>query len=303
MGEIMISELQEKKKFYTCRYDRTFKEVFLKEENEDLLITLLEFTLDLKIFEIQRLNIETLQGNIGTRKKCCDLLLKTDQGYIGIEINSERKDYLHCRNLAFLCNVYSRYTLTGEMYSEDTLIIQLNLTYGMLKNDAKICRTYMLTDGEKNFVRNFKIVEWNMDKVLNYWYAKDEVNIEKFKYLIMLDLNEEDLAKLPRDRKVIKFMNEVKRVNEDPEFFSYMTKEEDEEKCRATELKEAIDAGIDIGKSEGKALGKEEGKQEERIEIAKEMLASNEPIEKIIRFSKLSKEEILKLKEMESNTK
>ena len=42
-------------------------------------------------------------------------------------------------------------------------------------------------------------------------------------------------------------MNEVKKVNEDPEFFSYMTKEEDEEKCRATELKEAIDAGIDIG--------------------------------------------------------
>ena len=293
----MISELQEKKKFYTCRYDRTFKEVFLKKENEDLLITLLEFTLDLKIFEIQRLNIETLQGNIGTRKKYCDLLLKTDQGYIGIEINSERKDYLHCRNLAFLCNVYSRYTLTGEMYSEDTLIIQLNLTYGMLKNDAKICRTYMLTDGEKNFVRNFKIVEWNMDKVLNYWYAKDEVNIEKFKYLIMLDLNEEDLAKLPRDRKVIKFMNEVKRVNEDPEFFSYMTKEEDDEKCRMTELKEAIDAGIDIGKSEGKALGKEEGKKEAYENMAKEMLKRNIPMNDIISITNLSKEEILKLKE------
>ena len=27
-----------------------------------------------------------------------------------------------------------------------------------------------------------------MDKVLNYWYAKDAVNIQKFKYLIMLDL-------------------------------------------------------------------------------------------------------------------
>ena len=40
----------------------------------------------------------------------------------------------------------------------------------------------------------------------------------------MLDLNEEDLEKLPSDRKVMKFMNEVKKVNEDPEFFSYMTK-------------------------------------------------------------------------------
>ena len=182
------------------------------------------------------------------------------------------------------------------MYSEDTLIIQLNLTYGMLKNDAKICRTYMLTDGEKNFVRNFKIVEWNMDKVLNYWYAKDEVNIEKFKYLIMLDLNEEDLAKLPRDRKVIKFMNEVKKVNEDPEFFSYMTKEEDDEKCRMTELKEANEAGLAAGIDIGKSEGKEEGKKERNIEVAKDLLKLSTPLETIMIASKLSKEEILKLK-------
>ena len=154
----------------------------------------------------------------------------------------------------------------------------------MNKKDKKICRIYTLNDGEKNFVRNFKIVEWNMDKVLNYWYAKDEVNIQKFKYLIMLDLNEDDLAKLSNDRKVMKFMNEVKKVNEDPEFFSYMTKEEDEEKCHNTEIKEATEAG------------KNEGKKEEKIEIAKDMLLAHDALELIQRITKLSKEEILKLK-------
>ncbi len=283
----MIRELEETKKFYSCRYDRTFKKVFLKEENEDLLVALLELTLTLKVYEIQRLNVETLQGNINTRKKYCDLLLKTSEGYIGIEINSEPKDYLHTGNLAFLCNVYSRYTLKGDSYSEDTLIIQLNLTYGMNKKDDKICRIYTLNDGEKNFVRNFKIVEWNMDKVLNYWYAKDEVNIQKFKYLIMLDLNEDDLAKLSNDRKVMKFMNEVKKVNEDPEFFSYMTKEEDEEKCHNTELKEAMDTGIDIGKSEGK--------NERNIEIVKNMLLENVSLEIIQKVTELSEEEIKKI--------
>ena len=287
----MIRELEEVKKFYSCRYDRTFKEVFLKEENEDLLVALLELTLNLKVYEIQRLNVETLQGNINTRKKYCDLLLKTSEGYIGIEINSEPKDYLHTRNLAFLCNVYSRYTLKGDSYSEDTLIIQLNLTYGMNKKDDKICRIYTLNDGEKNFVRNFKIVEWNMDKVLNYWYAKDEVNIQKFKYLIMLDLNEEDLAKLSNDRKVMKFMNEVKKVNEDPEFFSYMTKEEDEKKCHNTELKEAINTRIDIGKNEGKI--------EEKMVVAKIMLKKHIPIKDIIEITELTNEEIEKLQKNE----
>ena len=42
----------------------------------------------------------------------------------------------------------------------------------------------------------------------------------------------------------------------------------------------------------------EEGREEERIEIAKEMLKDNEPLEKIIKYSKLTKEEILKLQEL-----
>ncbi|EHJ00361.1 Conserved hypothetical protein CHP01784 [Clostridium sp. DL-VIII] len=42
--------------------------------------------------------------------------------------------------------------------------------------------------------------------------------------------------------------------------------------------------------------GREEGKEEKALEIAKEMLKDNEPIEKIIKYSKLSREEILKIK-------
>ena len=100
----------------------------------------------------------------------------------------------------------------------------------------------------------------------------------------MLDLNEKDLAKLASDGKVRKFMNEVKKVNENPDFFNYMTKEEDEEKCHNTEIKEATEAG------------KNEGKKEEKIEIAKDMILANDTLELIQRITKLSKEEILNLK-------
>ena len=46
---------------------------------------------------------------------------------------------------------------------------------------------------------------------------------------------------------------------------------------------------------EGWAEGREEGKKEERINLAKEMLKDKEPIEKIMKYTKLSKEEILKI--------
>ena len=41
--------------------------------------------------------------------------------------------------------------------------------------------------------------------------------------------------------------------------------------------------------------GIEKGKMEEKLDLAKEMLKDNEPIEKIIKYTKLSKEEILKI--------
>ena len=52
----------ENKKFYTCKNDRTFKEVFLKEENSDLLKALLETILiqrikNICIQEIQRIYV------------------------------------------------------------------------------------------------------------------------------------------------------------------------------------------------------------------------------------------------------
>ncbi|AQS05527.1 putative transposase/invertase (TIGR01784 family) [Clostridium beijerinckii] len=47
---------------------------------------------------------------------------------------------------------------------------------------------------------------------------------------------------------------------------------------------------------EGIEKGREEGEKKKALEIALEMLKDNEPIEKIIKYSKLSKEEILKIK-------
>ena len=48
------------KKFYSCRYDKTFKEVFLNPKNEDLLKALLEDILKVKIHGLIK-NIQIIQ--------------------------------------------------------------------------------------------------------------------------------------------------------------------------------------------------------------------------------------------------
>ena len=283
----MNTKLLENEKFYTAKYDRTFKEIFLKEENEELLLLILEETLNTKVAKIKQRNIELNNGNIYVRRKHLDILLETDQGLIGIEINSSVEDYLHPRNLAFQCDNYAHYTLVGQDYTEEVQIIQINLTYKML--DEELVRRYFIQDRTgKKYAQNFQIIEWNMDKIMKFWYDKNEEKIEEYKHLIMLDLSKEDLKKLAKkDREVEKYMKEVERVNEDPRFREYMTKEEDQKKIYNTQMSKAYNEGISKGISEGIL----EGGKEKSIEIAKKLL-NKLPVNEIVKVTGLSKEEI-----------
>ena len=67
----MNTKLLEKQneKFYTAKYDRAFKEIFLKEENEELLLVILKETLHTKVAKIIQRNIELNSGNIFIRNK------------------------------------------------------------------------------------------------------------------------------------------------------------------------------------------------------------------------------------------
>ena len=298
-----------KEKFYSAKYDRAFKEVFLKEKNKDLLKELLEKILSLKISKIEIKKSDKLSGNIHIKEKRLDALLDTDIGKINIEVNSKMKDYVHPRNLSYICNEYSSHTLVGKEYDEEVMIMQINLTYGMSKKE-KIMREYRVMDEEgKMFVRNFKIIEVNMEYYLNLWYdfIKKGVNkslIEDNQLLIMLGLEEEDLEMLSKSyKKVNRFMSEIEEVNKNPEFRFYITEEEDREFILNSEIKSArkkgleqgIKEGMKKGMKEGIKEGKEKGIIERNKEIAKNMLESNVPISDISKYTGLTEEEIKKI--------
>ena len=280
-GKIMSTELKEKEKFYTCRYDAAFKEVFLNEKNEEILKKLLEQSLHLKIHTIETAMMERNQGNEHARRKVLDAVLYTDQGIIGIEMNARYKGYLRVRNTAFAFDLYTHYTYRGKEYDDEMQIIQINYTYGLGKKYDEV-EVYELQNKKgEQLLKNFRIIEWNMDKIMKFWYDKDEENIEKHKYLIMLDLEQEELHELSkRDEEVKKYMEEVERINQDPKFREYMTKEEDDRKIRNTELREAREQGIEYGE------------KNRNLEIAKTMLKANEDIKKICEYTGLTKEEI-----------
>lgn len=105
----------------------------------------------------------------------------------------------------------------------------------------------------------------------------------------MLDLEERNVLNefVRGDKLMEKYKNELLELNSNEEFVSKYTREEELEIMKNT--------AIDIAKEEGKEQGINEGKEKAKIELAKKMLHNNENIETIMKYTELSKEDILHL--------
>ena len=281
--------------FYTCRNDRAFKEVFLNPDNSDLLKALLEFILKIKIDKLEIKKTELLSGNVNIKDKRVDAIVHTGNKKIEIEINSQNKDYLHTRSTAYICNIYQSNASVGDTYNEDTDIIQVNLTWGLGRNNEEMKIYKIMNEKGELYVKNFIIYEINMDYYDKIWYSKNEEEIKKNQYMIMLDLDKKELKNMPKDKIVDKYITNVTIVNDDPEFQKYMSEEEDKRKIQNSLLSEAKEEGISQGYTSGINDGISKGENKKSIEIAKNMLKKNMSIEDISDITGLSIEEINKL--------
>ena len=278
-------------KFYTCRNDRAFKEVFLKPNNSDLLKALLEFILKIKIDKLEIKKTELLSGNVNIKDKRVDAIVHTGNKKIEIEINSQNKNYLHTRSTAYICNIYQSNASVGDTYNEDTDIIQVNLTWGLGRNNDEMKIYKIMNEKGELYVKNFIIYEINMDYYDKIWYSKNEDEIKKNQYMIMLDLDKKELKSMPKDKIVDKYITNVTIVNDDPEFQKYMSEEEDKKKIQNSLLSEAKEEGISQGIEQGYTSGINDGIKQ----TAKSMLNKNMSIEDISDITGLSIEEINKL--------
>ena len=153
----------------------------------------------------------------------------------------------------------------------------------MEKNKEEESHYYMMNEKKEKYVKNIEIIEYNMDKIMEYWYTLDKKNIERYKHLIMLDLKEEELEKIAKgDSFIMEYEEKVVDLNNEETFQSAMSYEEDQKFILNTEKKLALE--------EGRKLGA----REEKIQLAKNMLNDGMPIAQIQKYTGLTQEEIMK---------
>lgn len=283
--------------FYTCKNDKCFKCLFLNPLNQDLLTIMIKQSTDLIFKNITYANTER-NVNIYIKRKYLDLNLDSNNAIINIEVNGSNKNYIKPRNTSYMCDNYSNHTLVNNEYTEDKQIIQLNYTYGM-RSKVPI-KKYKILNTDRNdnkpFVKNFIIYEINMEYMMNFWYNrnKQEVNknfknIIKYKYFIMLNLKLDELKELinitNHDERIVKFMEELKKVNTIPEYRQYITEEQDYQFRLNSERHEGEKRGLEIGKQ----------KQKEKTII--EMLKENFSVDVISKILKMPVEQVKKYKQ------
>ena len=146
-----------------------------------------------------------------------------------------------------------------------------------MKDVAKMCiirLNYGATVLEKN--QDLKGYSYMVSRVRR-WMAKGETLASAVQKAI-----KECLAK--------KYLEDFLRKHEN-EVYNMFDMVYDIEEAKRVAAEEAREDALEQGREEGLEQGREEGKQE----IAKKMLHDNEPIDKITRYTSLTKEQILSL--------
>jgi len=269
------------KKFYKIRTDIVFKSIFCKEENWCLLEELIKEVIGEEV-KVIKLNVpELIKDKVYIKGKTLDVLVKTKDKEINIEINTLPDSFLKRRNAGYIFKRYSDNVLVGKTYQEMPEFIQINLSVNLNKDYPPIA-TYTLNDHLNNltFIDNFKIYEINLEKIKKIWYNKDTNG----SILSMLDMNLEELLNVKGGKYMERLKNEAINLNNDEEFVKYMPDDVEERLFMNSYIQKGYDQGI------------EQGIKQKNIEITKKMLQENTDINFISKITGLSIEEINNLK-------
>ena len=282
---------KEKIKFPLLK-DKVAKKLFTeKQVGLEYLRKIISLAIGIPMDMIDK-DIKLIHPNIGIKKNIvnseADVVLENDEFYVNLEINYYNNETSDIKNGLYLCHLLLRQVKKAKEYENLKKVYQINLnSYDALGKEEFIYHS-KLYEKKYHIERSdfIEIIDINLEKLRQIDYntlvKSDDMTLEKALYLFVCD----DIEKLNAIYEGDKLMKKLMKENEDllknfDEMLYYDRDKMFENAC--------YDKGYDKGKQEAIIAT--------RKQLAKDMLIANEPIEKIVQFSKLSKEEILNLKD------
>ncbi|MBR1414149.1 MAG: hypothetical protein IJ574_05745 [Bacilli bacterium] len=282
--------MSKKKSFYTCKDDKVFKTIFCNSNNPEPMKELLSRILKEEIKTFEFLTNELPVSYVLEKSKRVDCLMLVNNKYVHVELNTETAKFIRVRNYASFSSIFSKNVMVGEEYDVNKQFIHIDISFNLSKKkDCKMNNT--VNDHKDDYIENLRLVEFNMDKIIDYWYNNDTEMINKYKHLIVLNLPRKELEKIIEkedDEFMVYVGKSILELNDQERYAPLITPEEDYILTMNSYKRLARDEGL----AEGRAKGLEEGRAAEKNSMALNMLKENCDIAFITRMTKLSEKEV-----------
>ena len=177
--------------------------------------------------------------------------------------------------------------------SDKSVTIQININ-NFRSKDGQVIKRYTLKDDEGKEEDEIGLIKYDiyLENIKEKYYNNDKLT-KLEKYMLMLKLRKrEELLEVSKGDKS---MSEVYKKLDDLSKDKYYALLYDEEEKKAYENKCILEDAIEDSYSSGYDSGKSDGISNEKINIAKNMLKKNMPLEDISDITGLSIEEINEL--------
>ncbi len=266
----------------------------------NILKPLLEHILEKEIIELEILNPNLIQDYFRLRGQRLDLLVKTKDEIINVELNTNYGEEILIRNLHYIFKLASENTERGNKYKVGYLIIQVNLNFYNSKYEKNI---YTLYDkiNKIELTDYIKIYNVGIDKYIKNYYNNGKKFTKGEEALIMLDMGKQELEELSEKSEIVNnFKEEVIKANNDEFVVEWISREEEQRQYEEVMYEkghnQGLFEGIAQGKQQGLSEGITQGIEQNKIANAKKMLKLKMDLETINKVTGLSKEEIESLR-------
>ncbi|WP_341749214.1 Rpn family recombination-promoting nuclease/putative transposase [Candidatus Tisiphia endosymbiont of Sialis lutaria] len=291
----------------TPRVDLAFKKIFGVEENKDLLISLINSIVgqEDQVAEVTLLNPYNPKNFKNDKLSILDVKAKSVDGKrFNIEIQiSDEADY-DKRALYYWAKLYTEQLKVAQDYSTLSKAIGIHiLNFTSIPKVDKYHNVFHIVEKDSGllYFKDLELHTIELNKFTDNSHEELADILKKVKdsldmwlaFLTRHDLLNKD--NLPKEldnialKKALTVLNVMNFTDEEREAYEGHLKWL---RIEANTIKKFEDKG----RAEGRAEGRVEGRAEERISMAKEMLLNNESMEKIIKYTKLSKSQIENLK-------
>ena len=294
---IKLIEVIKIKKFYTARYEPIFMRSVVKP---NILKPLLEYILEKEIVELEILNPNLVQDYFKVRGQRLDVLVKTKEDIINVEINSNYNEEILIRNLHYIFKLASENTKRGNKYKIDNKIVQINLNFSNSKYEK--CE-YLLYDKRNELILTdyIKIYNIGIDKYIKNYYNNGKKFTKGEDLIIMLDLDKKELEELSEKSDIVdNFKDDVIKANEDEFVVEWISREEEQKQYEEVMYEKGLNQGKQQGLLEGIEQGIEKGLkkgiEKTNIDNARKMLKLNMDLDVIRKITGLTIEQIKSLR-------